>query len=125
MGCPLGRCRWALVVLVDQPVLLWIIEGVDHFGNKLVLLGYLKHCACVLVPSTVVSGRENSEELTASESLEAVHNALVGSQDELATIGIEEVFDAIRSEFDDVTSAVRVSDEVGLDAKVLVAVSWV
>ena len=44
------------------------------------------------------------------------------SQNELAAICVEEVFDSIGTELDDVASAVGVSYKVWLDAKVLITV---
>ena len=39
-----------------------------------------------------------------------------------ASISVEEILDSVGAEFDDVTGAVRVSDEVWLDAQILIAV---
>ena len=75
--------------------------------------------------TAVISRREYREELTASEALEAVHDAFVGSQDKAAPVGIEEVLDAIRAELHNVSCAVRVTDEVGLNAQVLITVSGI
>ena len=75
--------------------------------------------------TAVISRREYREELAASEALEAVHDALVGSQDKAAPVGIEEVLDAIRAELHNVSCAVRVADEVGLNAQVLITVSGI
>ena len=47
------------------------------------------------------------------------------SQHKSASIRVEEVFDTIRSKLDDVTCAVRISDEVRLDSQVLITVCWV
>ena len=122
LGCPLGGSRRAFVVFVEQPVLLRVIQRIDHLRHQLVLLRDLKHCASVLVSATVVRCREDREDLTASEALEAVHDALMGPQDKATAVGLQEVFDAVGSELHDVASPVRVSDEVRLDAQVLVAV---
>ena len=75
--------------------------------------------------TAVVGCREYREELSASEALEAVHDALVGSQDKAAPVGIEEVLDAIWAELHNVSCAVRVTDEVGLNAQVLITVSGI
>ena len=72
--------------------------------------------------TAVISGREDSEKLSSSESFEAIHYTFVGSQDESAFVGIKEVFNAIWAEFHDVTGTVRVSDEVRLNTKVLVTI---
>ena len=46
-------------------------------------------------------------------------------QDVLGLVGVEEVFDSVRSELHDVSCAIGVSDEVRLNAQVLIAVGWV
>ena len=125
MWSPFRRCGRSLVVFVEQPILLWVVQRVDHFGHKLVLLGNLEHGAGILVTTAVISRREYREELAASEALEAVHDALVGSQDKAAPVGIEEVLDAIWAELHNVSCAVRVADEVGLNAQVLITVSGI
>ena len=122
MWSPFRWCGRSLVVFVEQPILLWVVQRVDHFGHKLVLLGNLEHGAGILVTTAVISRREYREELAASEALEAVHDALVGSQDKAAPVGIEEVLDAIGSKLDDVSCAVRITDEVRLNAQVLITV---
>lgn len=75
--------------------------------------------------AAVVRRREHSEELAAGESFEAVHDALVSSQDELATVRVQEVLDTIGAEFDNISGAVGVSDEVWLDTEVLIAIGGV
>ena len=123
MWSPFRRRGWSLVIFVKQPILLWVVQGIDHFGHKLILLGNLEHGAGILVTTAVVSRREYCEELAASEALEAIHDALVGSQDEAAPVGIEEVLDTIWAELYDVSSSVRVADEVWLNAQVLITIS--
>ena len=125
LWCPFWRSRWAFVIFVDQPVLFWIIQRIYHFGDKFVLFGNLKHCACVLVPSAVVCGGEDSEELSSCESLKSVHHTFMRSQDELCFVIFKEILDSVWAEFDDVAGTIRVTDEIGLDSKVLVAISWV
>ena len=46
-------------------------------------------------------------------------------QDVLGLVGVKEVFDSVRSELHDVSCAIGVSDEVRLNAQVLIAVGWV
>lgn len=75
--------------------------------------------------ATVVRSRKDCEELTACETLESVHHTLVSAKDESAPVGLKEVLDAIRAEFDDISGAVGVTDEVRLNSKVLIAISWV
>ena len=120
---PFRRCGRSLVVFVEQPILLWVVQRVDHFGHKLILLGNLEHGAGILMTTAVVSRREYREELAASKALEAIHDALVGSQDKAAPVSIEEVLDAIRAEFHNVSCAVGVANEVGLNAQVLITIS--
>ena len=125
LGSPLGRGGRPLVILVEEPILLWVVQRVDHFGHEFELLRDLKHCTGVLVTAAVVCRREDSEELSTGESFETIHDALVCSQDELASVCIKEVLDTIRAEFDDVSRAIGVSDEVRLDAQILIAISGV
>ena len=122
MRSPFRRCGRSLVIFVQQPILLGVVQGVDHFGHELILLGDLEHGAGVLVPTAVVSRREHREELSASEALEAVHDALVGTQDEAAPIGVEEVLDSIWAELHYVSGAVGVADKIGLNTQVLITV---
>ena len=122
---PFRRCGRSLVIFVKQPILLWIVQGIDHFGHEFILLGDLEHGASILVTTTVVSRREYCEELAASEALEAIHDALVSSQDKAAPVGIKEVLDAIWAELHNVSCAIGVADEVGLNAQVLVTISWI
>ena len=122
---PFRRCGRSLVIFVKQPILLRVVQGIDHFGHKFILLGDLEHGASILVTSTVVSRREYCEELATSEALEAIHDALVSSQDKAAPVGIKEVLDAIWAELHNVSCAIGVADEVGLNAQVLVTISWI
>ena len=125
MWSPFRRCGRSLVIFVKQPILLWVVQGIDHFGHEFILLGDLEHGAGILVTTTVVSRREYREELAASEALEAVHDTLVGSQDKATPVGIEEVLDSIWAELYNVSCSVGVADEVGLNAQVLVTISWI
>ena len=122
---PFRRCGRSLVIFVKQPILLRVVKGIDHFGHEFILLGDLEHGAGILVTTTVVSRREYREELAASEALEAVHDTLVGSQDKATPVGIEEVLDSIWAELYNVSCSVGVTDEVGLNAQVLVTISWI
>ena len=125
MWSPFRRCGRSLVIFVKQPILLWVVQGIDHFGHEFILLGDLEHGAGILVTTTVVSRREYCEELAASEALEAIHDALMGSQDKATPVGIEEVLDSIWAELYNVSCSVGVTDEVGLNAQVLVTISWI
>ena len=75
--------------------------------------------------SAIVSGRENCEQLPSSEPLKAVHHTLVSSQDVLGLVVVEELLDSIWTEFDYVSSAIRVSDEVRLNSELRVVVGGV
>ena len=113
---PLGRGRRTLVVLVEKPILLGVIQRVDHLRHELVLLCDLQHGAGVLVTSAVVCCRENREELAASETFEAIHDALMSSQDVAASVCLEEILYSVGAELHDISCTVRVSDEVWLNA---------
>jgi hypothetical protein len=117
--------RWSFLVVVVEPVLLGVVQRVDHFGHKLVLLSDLKHCARIFVAPTVISSGKNCEQLAAREAFEAVHNTFVCSQNEAGLIILQEKFDAIGAEFDDVTCAVGVADKIRLDTEFAVGVGWV
>jgi len=105
--------------------LFWVIQRVDHFGNKFVLLRDLQHSACVFVSAAVVRCTEDCKQLTAREAFEAIHHTLVSAQDEACFVVLEEEFDSVGTKLDDVSCAVRVSDEVWLDAELGIAVSRV
>ena len=102
--------------------MLRIIQRVDHLRHQFVLLGDLEHRPSILVPSTVVCGRENCEQLTPRESLETIHNTLVRSQHKSAPVRVEEVLDAVGAEFDNVTSSIWVANKVWLNAQILIAI---
>ena len=53
---PLGRSRWTFVILVSEPVLLWVVQRVNHFRDEFVLLRDLEHGSCVLVSTAVICG---------------------------------------------------------------------
>jgi hypothetical protein len=53
---PSGGSWRALLAILGQPVLLRVVQGVDHLGHELVLFGDLQHGARILVASTVVGG---------------------------------------------------------------------
>lgn len=75
--------------------------------------------------STIVSSREDSEELTSSESFESIHDALVGSQDIFLFVIIEEILDFIWAKFDNVSCSVWISDEVWLNTELKIIISRV
>lgn len=49
----------------------------------------------------------------------------MSTQNETTPVGVKEVLDTVRAELDDIAGAVGVSNEVRLDAKVLVTISGV
>ena len=102
--------------------MLRIIQRVDHLWHQFVLFGNLEHRSCILVSSTVVCGGENCEQLASREPLESIHNALVRSKHKSAPVRVEEVLDAVGAEFDDVTSSIRVANEIRLNAQILIAI---
>jgi len=122
LGCPPRRRGRSLLRVVVEPVLLRVVEGVNHLGDQFVLFGDLQHGARVFVAAAVVRGRENREQLAGGEALEAVHDALVRAQDKPRLVVLQEQLDPIGTELDDVASAVGVSYKVWLDAKVLITV---
>ena len=125
MRRPSWRSGRSLLVVVVEPVLLGIVEWVDHLRHKLVLLSDLKHCARIFVAPTVISSGKDREQLAARESFEAVHNALVRPQNEAGLIILQEKFDAVGAELDDVACAVGVADKIGLDTEFAVGVGGV
>lgn len=66
--------------------------------------------------AAVVGCREHGEQLSAGETLEAVHDTLVRAEDIFSLIVVEELFDTVGAELHDVAGAIRVTDEVRLDA---------
>jgi hypothetical protein len=114
---PFRGSGWSLFSILKQPVLLWVVvEWIYHLWHKFVLFCDLQHGSGVLVAATVIRRREKREQLTTSESFEAIHHALMGPDDELTSVRVEEVLDSIGTELYDVSCAVRVSDEIRLDA---------
>lgn len=73
----------------------------------------------------VVGGREDGKQLAACEPFEAVHDTLMRPQNKACLIILQEEFDAVGSELDDVASAVGVADKIGLDAELAVAVGGI
>jgi len=77
------------------------------------------------VAPTVIGRRENRHELAASKSLEAIHDALVCSENILEAVVFEERLHAVRPKLHNISCTVGVAHEVGLNAQFLVAVSRV
>ena len=74
------------------------------------------------MPSTVVCSWEYSEKASSSKSFKAVHDALVSSQNEIDSIIFQKGLDSIGPKFDNVSCAIGVSDEIGLDAQLAITV---
>ena len=75
--------------------------------------------------SAVVSGRENGEKLSSCESFKTIHDALMSSQNVFGFVCLQEVSHSIRSEFDNISRSIWISNEVWLDSKILVTVGWI
>jgi len=75
------------------------------------------------VSAAIVSGREHSKELAASKALEAVHHTLMRSQDVFSLVVIQELLDSVGPEFHNVSGAVRITDEIGLDTQFGIIIS--
>ena len=105
--------------------MLGVVQWVDHLGHKLVLLSDLKHGARIFVSPAVVSRGKDREQLAARKTLEAVHNALVCPQNKAGLIILQEKFDAVGAELNDVTCAVGVADKIWLDTEFAIRVSGV
>jgi hypothetical protein len=112
-------------LLVVQPILLRIVQGINHLRDKFILFSNLQHSACVFVSATVVRGAEHCEELTTCKALKTVHHTLMRAQDEFHFVVLKEVLHTIRTELDDITCAVRVPDKVWLNAELVVTVGGV
>ena len=93
-----------------------VIQWVYHFGHELVLLSNLQHRTSVFMSAAIIGGRENCEQLATGESFETVHHTFVCSKNEFASVSIEEVLHSVGAELYDVPCAIRVSDEIWLDA---------
>lgn len=101
---------------VGDPIILRVVERVDHLRDQLVRLGDLQHGSGVLVSTAIISGGEYGEQAATGESFKSVHDAFVRPQNEADLVVLEECLDTIGTELDNVACAVRISDEVGLNA---------
>lgn len=89
------------------------------------IFGDDQHSPCVLVPSAVVCRGEDSYEVASGEPLESVQDAFVGSYDFQQFIILKESPHNIRAELNNVSSAMRVSDDIHLNAQVVIVLCWV
>jgi hypothetical protein len=119
---PAGRCGWPLLQLlfILNPVVLVGVGRIDHLGNNLVVRLQNQDGSGVLVLSAVVSSREHSDKSTSCESLESVHDTLVGPNDHVEVVLGKEALDSVGAELDDVSSLRWVSQVVCVYAKLTV-----
>jgi len=77
------------------------------------------------VTPAVIRGREHSKELAASESLKAIHHTFMCAKNIFSFIVIKELFDPVRPELDNVSRAIRISDEVRLNTELGIIISGI
>ena len=77
------------------------------------------------MPSAIISCGKYCEKHSTSESLKAIHDALVGAKNKLAPICVEEKLDSIWPKLDDVSSVIRISDVIWLNSHFLIVISRV
>lgn len=90
------------MLLILNPIVLIAVGRIDHLRNDLVVGLQNQNSSSVLVLSTIVSGREDSNECSPSESFESIHHALMGTDDHVEVVFSEEALHSIRPEFNDV-----------------------
>lgn len=90
------------MLLILNPIVLIAVGRIDHLRNDLVVGLQNQNSSSVLVLSTIVSGREDSNKCAPSESLESIHHALMGTDDHVEVVLGEETLHSIRPEFNDV-----------------------
>lgn len=73
------------------------------------------------MPSTLISGRKYRDQLAVSRPFEAIHHALVRSDQLAESVVLQELFDLIRPVLDDVSCAHWISGDVRLDAQHIVS----
>lgn len=119
---PAGWGGWPLpqLLLILDPVVLVGVGGVDHLRDYLVVCLEDQDCACVLVLPAVVSSGEDGDQRTSCEALEAVHHALVGTDDHVQVIFSQETFDSIRAELNDVAGLRGIAEVIGVDAELAI-----
>lgn len=77
------------------------------------------------MPAAVVSGREDSDQVSASKPLHAVHHALVSTDDLEHVVSLEELLYDVRPELHNVSCPLRVPHMVQLDSLLPVVVCGV
>lgn len=99
--------------------------GIDQLRSNLIRPRDAENGPCVLMASAVVGGREDCDQISSREPFEPVHHALMRSDDFGKVVGLEELFDDVWPELDDVSGVVRVADGVVLDSQFVVVVGGV
>ena len=124
---PSRRCRRSLLHLFFccNPILISVVERVYHLRDYFESLSDFNHRPRVLMSAAVVSCREHSKQLPASESFEPVHDALMRPQNELALVVFQELTHSVRSELHNVACAIGISYKVRLNSQFLVVISRV
>lgn len=120
---PPARWRgWSLLelFLILDPVVLVGVGGVDHLGDDFVVGLQDQDGPRVLVLPAVVGGRKDCYQRTPRESLETVHDALVGPDDHVQVVLGQEAFHPVWAELDDVARLGGVSEVIGVDAQLAV-----
>lgn len=115
---PAGRSRRppSQLLLVLDPVVLVSVGWVDHLRDDLVVRLEDQDGACVFVLSAVVSRGEDGYQGASCEALEAVHHALVGSDDHVQVIFGQEALHSVWAELHDVSGLGGIAQVVGVDA---------
>jgi len=75
--------------------------------------------------TTIISSREDSKQAAACKPLEAVHDALMSSQNEATFVVLQECPDSVRAKLHNVSCSVGISYKVWLDSEFRIAVSGI
>ena len=82
---------FALLALITlEPHVLQLVHADDHLWDDLQILTHDEDSTRVPPAVAVVGRREDGDEPAARESLEAIHDALMGSDDQLEPVRLEE-----------------------------------
>lgn len=119
-----GRPPPQLLLILD-PVVLIGVRRVDHLRDDLVVGLQDQDGACVLVLAAVVGRGEDGDEGASCEALEAVHHALVGTDDHVEVIFGQEALHPVWAELDDVSGLGGVAQVVCIDAQLAVGLGGV
>lgn len=105
------------MLLVFNPVISVSVGWVDHLWDNFVVCLHNQNSPRVLVLTAIIGGRKNCYQLTLGEPFESVHNTLMGSDNHIEVILLQETFDSVWPEFHDVTSLGRISQMIGVNSK--------